>query len=304
MVEFLLLSNLLKKPSDDDLKKLTQNRFETFLAKGVTTVEAKSGYGLIPEEELRALRILKDLNSSMDMEIISTCLALHALPVEYDSYKKFVSDTNKNLLPLVAKEKLARYVDVFIETGYFSVEDAQPYVELAKELGFGIRIHADEFSDAGAAKAAGSWGAASADHLQAASKEGIQSMAENGVVATILPGTSLYTNIPFTKAEPFFEAGCVVGLATDYNPGSCLVDSLPLIATMGALHCGLTTAQAVAAVTYVPALSLGLQNSKGALAKGFDADFFLFPGSEASEWLADMGRTIPTSVWVKGNKAL
>lgn len=293
-----------KNATNQELKSLVSERLNTFLAKGVTTVEVKSGYGLTPTEEIRALSILKELNSSCPQELVSTCLALHALPKEFKENKIFIDQTIMELLPEVSNNHLAEYVDAFIETGYFSVEECEPYIQKAQELGLGVRIHADEFSDAGAAKAAAKWNAASADHLQCASQEGLAAMGEANVVATLLPGTSLYTNIPYTKAKPFIEAGCPIALATDYNPGSCLVDNLPMIATLGALHCGLSTAQAIAAVTFVPALSLNRSHFKGALAVGFDADFIIFKGQEATEWLADMGRTLPHSVWIRGEKVV
>jgi imidazolonepropionase len=293
-----------QKASDAELEDLVRSRFFGFLAKGVTTIEAKSGYGLLPREELRELGILHKVATTSPQTVITTCLPLHARPAEYKSNKDFVKATIRELLPEVARQGLAQYVDAFIENGYFSADDCDEYMEASKSLGLKIRIHADEFSDAGAALAAAKWGAASADHLQFASDEGIERMAASGVVATLLPGTSLYTGIPFANAKRFLSRGCAVALATDFNPGSCLIDNLPMVAALGAIHCGLSLAQAVAAVTYVPALSLDLGHRKGALAEGFDADFLIFPGDSASAWLADMGRTRPREVWINGQRVV
>ncbi len=286
--------------ADAELEDLLRSRLAIFLSKGVTTVEAKSGYGLLPKEELRQLEIIHKVASSSSQAIVSTCLALHARPRELSSNREFVDLCISDLLPEVARRGLAQYVDAFVEGGYFSPRDCQAYMQAAKDLGLKIRIHADEFSDAGAANAAAEWGAISADHLQFASDAGIEQMAAAGVIATLLPGTSLYTGIPFADAQRFISRGCAVALATDFNPGSCLIDNLPMVAAIGAVHCGLSFAQAVAAVTYVPALSLHLGDRKGALAKGFDADFLVFPGDSVDAWLADMGRTLPREVWTNG----
>ncbi|MEZ4742052.1 MAG: imidazolonepropionase [Bdellovibrionota bacterium] len=289
-----------REASDETLLELARKRFKNFLSKGVTTIEAKSGYGLSPSEEIRELEILNYAAQETNQLVITTCLGLHALPPEFKDNKAFVKLLTDELLPEVASRKLAMYVDAFIENGYFTVSDCEPYFQKASDLGLKIRIHADEFSDAGAASAAAQWQASSADHLQFASDDGISLMAEKGVIATLLPGTSLYTTIPFTQARRFIQRGCGIALATDFNPGSCLVDNLAMMATIGALHCGLKAAEAIAAVTYVPAVSLGLGHHKGALAKGYDADFLIYDVESATEWLADMGRTKPSKVWIQG----
>ncbi|MBP6218486.1 MAG: imidazolonepropionase [Oligoflexales bacterium] len=292
--------------SSSQLEVLLESRARKALLQGVTTLEIKSGYALSVEEELRHLRIMKnvqqkDLHSSARRlpELMITCLALHAVPTEH-SKSDFIKACTEQLLPRVHEEKLAQYVDAFVEEGYFSVTDIEDYVEKAKELGIGVRLHADEFSDAGGAAAAATWGAACADHLQFASAEGMRAMGKKRVAATMLPGTSLYTGIPYTDARPFLEAGCPLVIATDFNPGSCLLDNLHFLCTMGALHNHLSLAQSFVAVTYAAACSLGLGKRKGALVKGFDADLALFPLSSLEEWLADAGRTAATRVWFAG----
>ncbi len=163
-----------------------------------------------------------------------------------------------------------------------------------------MRLHADEFTPAGGALAAARWGAASADHLQWAGDAGAKGLAAAKTVAMLLPGTSLYTGIPFTDARPFFAAGCAVGIASDFNPGSSYLMNLAQLAAIGAVHCHFKSWQAIAAVTYVPAYSLGLGHSKGALAPGFDADFTVYDMEGIAEWLGDMGQTMPTTVWIAG----
>ncbi|MCX6124536.1 MAG: amidohydrolase family protein, partial [Proteobacteria bacterium] len=276
-------------------------RVSTFLSHGVTTFEAKSGYGLTVAEELRHLRLLRRIAKTSPATIYSTCLALHAIPKTEASARAWSQRCADELLPIVAKEGLAEAVDAFIENGYFTVDDCKPFLEKAKALGLDIRLHADEFSDAGAAACAAKVGALSADHLQFANPEGIRAMAHAGVVAMLLPGTSLYTGIPYTNGRAFAEASCPVGIATDFNPGSCPLDNLRLALTLGALHCKLTVAEAIAAVTWIPAKSLKMHHRKGALSRGMDADLVILPLKTCEEFVADLGRCKPTAVIANGH---
>lgn len=292
-----------KEASDKNLKEKTKSHLTSFLEFGVTTAEAKSGYGLTVEEELRHLRILKELKSELPLTLKTTCLALHAIPEGYASENEYVEKVAEPVLEEASAQQLCDYVDAFIENGYFSVDGVKEHFKKVKESGLQIRLHADEFSDASAASFAAEMSAKSADHLQFASDSGIEKMAKNKVVATILPGTSIYTNIPFTNAKKFTDKGCPVAVATDFNPGSCVINNLPQIATIASLHCGLDAAHTVSAVTFVPAYSLGLAESKGALASGYDADFLIHDSGSLAGWLADIGRTKPSHVYI-GGKAI
>lgn len=286
--------------SKANLKKSAFKRLQKFLRNGVTTVEVKSGYGLTVKDELKLLEALNELNQEIPQHLEITCLALHAVPPSYSSTEEFVKIMSNELLPEVKKQNLATWADAFVEKGYFDVAQTTPYMEKAKELGFQIRIHADEFIDTEAALHAAKWGAKSADHLECASVEGIKAMAKQSVVAVLLPGTSLYTKIPYTKAKPFIENSCPIALSTDFNPGSSQIDNLAFIATLGALHCGLNLTQTIAAVTYVPAFSLNLHKQKGALAKGYDADILIYPFKNIEEWISALGQTQPTNIFIKG----
>lgn len=283
--------------STDELVRVAQARLTRMLALGVTTVEAKTGYGLSVPEELRLLEVLQQVKAGAKQHVSVTCLALHAKSPDHPDLESYVSHCIRELLPVVAQRQLADAVDAFVETGYFSVADVEPYCLKAKELGLAVRLHADEFSDAGAAAAAARFGAASADHLQFAADAALPLMAEHRVTAIVLPGTSLYTKIPFTDARRFADADVPVAVASDFNPGSCLLDNLPFLATVAAVQCGLKPAEAVAAVTYVPAASLGLGRCKGALTAGFDADVQVHELYSIEEWLADAGRTPPRTVF-------
>lgn len=290
--------------SQQELATALDQRLRRSLALGVTTLEVKSGYGLSIPEELRMLEILDAARTRTPQTLAVTCLALHAASPEYGSLADYAQAVAQELLPEVARRKLADWVDAFIEAGYFSVTDIEPVAERARELNLGLRFHADEFSDAGAAAAAARWQAASADHLQYASDASIEAMAKAGTIAMILPGTSLYTRIPFTQAKRFTRRGVAVAVASDFNPGSCRLDNVAMMASLAAVQCGLSAAEAVASVTYVAAATLRLEDRKGCLVEGYDADFAIYDLEHCDEWLADFGRTLPREVWVGGCKAM
>jgi imidazolonepropionase len=280
---------------DQELLQSLTARMNHFRESGVTTVEVKSGYAHTVSEELRHLRLIKEASKISPLTIIPTCLALHSIPSSIKA-RDWVKECCELLLQEVSKHGLAKYVDAFVEEGYFSAEDARLFFDAAKKLGLGVRVHADEFSDSHGASLAAESNAASADHLQFASYEGLQRMARAQTTAVLLPGTSLFTKIPFTDAKPIKAAGCAIAVASDFNPGSCPIPNLSLMATMAAIHCGLTLPEAFAAVTWVAGHSLGLSDRKGAVVAGFDADLVVWPFSNLEEWLADSGQTKPTHV--------
>lgn len=286
---------------DQQLLELAAGRLQAMLRQGSTTVEMKSGYALDVDEEIRQLKILQRVAGRARQTTRITCLAPHAIPPGKTA-GAWAREASQKLLPRIAAEGLAHRVDAFIENGYFSVDDCRPWFEQAAALGLECTVHADEFSDAGAARAAAGWGARSADHLEETPADAIAAMAAAGTIAVLLPGTSLYTAIPFADARPFLRAGCAVAIASDFNPGSCLFYNQAMMATLGALHNHLPPAAAMAAVTFVGAAALGLATKKGSLAAGADADFLLYGFPGRHHWLADAGRTAPQGIWIQGEK--
>ena len=174
--------------------------------------------------------------------------------------EEFIQEMTEHLTELVSRS-LADYVDVFVEEGYFSGSRVIPFLKASVDAGLGIRLHVDEFTDSGGGALAASFNASSADHLQYCSEQSIAALAKAGTVATLLPGTSLYTGIPYANARKFLDQGCYVSLASDFNPGSCVIDNLPFIASLGALHCGLPRRSFL--ITWHAAKSLDLDKSKG-----------------------------------------
>ncbi len=286
--------------SSAELLERCLGSLKTFLRHGVTTVEAKTGYGQNAKEEIRCLEVLAAAAKVVPQTLSITCLGLHDRPDDFPDKATFIRHMTEELLPEVKRRNLAQWVDAFVEADYFSVEDVAPYFEKAKGLGLDIRIHADEFAPSGAAEAAAAWGAASADHMQKASDRGIEALARAGGVAVMLPATSFYSKIAYADASRFRDKGCAVAVASDFNPGSCYLSNLPLVASLSALYCGLSPSEALAAVTWNAAKALRLEYAKGALSKGFDADFVVHGLNSLEQWIADFGQTAPLHVYCKG----
>lgn len=254
----------------------TLQRLDTLLSFGVTTVEIKSGYGLDMETELRQLDVCAALSRKHPVRIVPTFLGAHALPPEWrgrsDGYIDFLCE---KLLPEVAARGLARFCDVFCETGVFSVEQSRKLLRRAAALGMGVKLHADEMTPLGGAALAAELRAVSADHLLHASDEGILAMADAGVVAVLLPITAFGLREPYARARAMIDAGCAVALATDCNPGSAFSESIPLLIALAAVHLELTPPEIVSALTLNAAAALGLAEEIGSLDPGKQADMLI-----------------------------
>ena len=244
---------------------------------GVTTTEIKSGYGLDLENELKQLRVIRRLNHEHAMDVVATCMAAHAVPPEFvgktDDYVDYVCET---ILPRVAEEHLARYCDVFCETGVFSVEQSRRVLTTARSLGFGLKIHADEIDALGGALLAGELGAISAEHLIATDDAGISALANGGVIACLLPQTSLYLNKNFASAREMISRGVAVAVASDFNPGSCPSLNLQLSANLAYLRYRMTPEETLTALTLNAACAIGLGNRIGTIEPGKQADLTLW----------------------------
>ena len=275
----------VRDASEDQLFEECLERVNFFLSHGTTTIEAKSGYGLTTKDELKSLRVIKRLNEVSKLDIIPTFMGAHAFPLEYeDNHDGYVDLICSEMIPAVAREKLAEYCDVFCERGYFSVENARKILKTAQKHGLKARLHADEFVDSSAAELAAELRAVSADHLMAVSDAGIKAMAEKGVIATLLPGTTLFLGKnKYAPGRKMIDSGCEIALATDFNPGSCTIQSMPLIISLACLYCGLSIEEAFMATTWNGARALNREKELGVVSTGYQADLLFWELNEINE---------------------
>jgi imidazolonepropionase len=251
-------------------------RLDSMLAFGVTTVEGKSGYGLDRDTEIKQLEVMADLNRIHYMDIVPTFLGAHAVPAEYKGKEdKFIDFMMDAVMPEVAERKLAEFCDIFCEQKVFSVAQSRRLLSRAKDLGLKVKLHADEIVPIGGAELAAELGAVSADHLLQASDEGIHQMAQAGVVATLLPGTAFSLKEPYARGRYIIDSRCAVALATDFNPGSCFSESIPLIFALATLYMAITVEGALTAVTLNGAAALDRADSIGSIDVGKMGDLIV-----------------------------
>lgn len=266
-----------RKSSEEDL--FTKGKFylDRMLSYGTTTVEAKSGYGLDRETELKQLRVAKKLHEDHQIDLVSTFLGAHAIPKSHKENPDIFLEEMLAMLDEIKQENLAEFVDIFTETGVFTVEQSQHYLAQAKEKGFGLKIHADEIDPLGGTELACELGAISADHLVGASDRGIEMLAESGTVAILLPGTTFYLGKDtYARAREMIEKGAIVSLATDFNPGSSPTENLQLIMSIAALRLKMAPEEIWNAVTINAAYSIGRGDVAGQLAIGRNADVVIW----------------------------
>ncbi|MCM3790025.1 imidazolonepropionase [Domibacillus indicus] len=266
-----------RKASEEHLIEETLKRLNRFLQYGVTTIEAKSGYGLTVEDELKQLRVAKKLNKQHPIDLISTFMGAHAVPAEYkESPEEFVKLVVEEMLPQVAQEKLAEFCDVFCEEGVFTIEQSEYILQEGKKWGLIPKIHADEIVQFGGAELAAKIGAISADHLLRASENGIKQMAEQGVIAVLLPGTAFFLMAEPANARKMIELGVPVALSTDRNPGSSPTESLPFIMNLACLTMKMTPEEVLTACTINAAHAINRASEIGSIEVDKKADFVLF----------------------------
>ena len=260
-------------------------RLDRFLSLGTTTIEAKSGYGLDTESEIKSLQVIKELSEAHPVEILPTFMGAHAFPGDYKNKKEeYVSLLIDEMIPEVKRQGIAKFIDVFCEDGYFNIDQSRRILEAGKSAGLTPRIHADEFYNFGASIMAGEVGAISADHLMKIDQKGIQSLKNNNVVATLLPGTTFFLNKnSYAPARKLIDSNITVALATDFNPGSCHIQSMPFIITLAVMKMQMTVEEAFLAATLHGARAIGLQDEIGSIAVGKKADLILWDISSLSE---------------------
>ena len=270
--------NGVRMSSAEELYLKALKRMDRFISLGTTSIEAKSGYGLDTESELKSLEVIEKTNSNHCIDLAPTFMGAHAFPPEYkNDHEGYVRLIIKDMIPRVAHQGIAKYIDVFCEEGYFSIAQTRSILECGLEHGLTPRIHADEFNNFGASQLASDVGAVSADHLMAIDDNSIQSLIDNNVVATLLPGTTFFLNKKtYAPARKLIDNGATVALATDYNPGSCHIQSMPFIMTLAVMNMSMTIEEAFIAATYHGAAALGFENEIGSVEINKKADLVVW----------------------------
>ncbi|MDP4084924.1 MAG: imidazolonepropionase [Bacillota bacterium] len=265
-----------REATEEKLFKESKNRLDLFLLHGVTTVEAKSGYGLNWETEYKQLKVVKKLQRSHPIDVVSTFMGAHAVPREYkDCPELYVDLIINEMLPKVANENLAEFNDVFCERGVFTPDQSRRILEAGNRLGLKPKIHADEIEPCQGAELAAEIGAVSADHLLRASEQGIKEMAEKGVIGVLLPGTAFFLMTEAVNGRKMIDNGLAVALSTDCNPGSSPTVSLPLMMNLACLKMGLTPSEALIASTINAAHAISRGNEIGSIEEGKKADLVI-----------------------------
>lgn len=291
--------------SEDELVELNLPRLLAMLRSGTTTVEIKSGYGLDTASELKQLRAARRMAAELPIRIVTTFLGGHEFPAEYRAdaaaRERYVDLLVEEMIPAVASEGLADFCDVFMEPGVFDARQTRRILEAGLEHGLVPKLHADELENSCAAQLAAELGAASADHLGAVSEDGIAALARSETVATLLPATLLFLGrTRYAPARELIDAGVVVALATDYNPGSSPTSSLPLVMTLACSQMHMDPLEAIVAATHGGARALRLQDGTGTIGRGAPADLVVWDVTDHREIPYRFGAPPIRSVWVGG----
>lgn len=290
--------------TEAELERQTSKHVQRFLACGTTTIEAKSGYGLSLDDELKLLRVLRNVGAESDIEIVPTFLGAHAIPPEFESDPAGYEDVVvEEMLPHVVGERLAEYCDIFCERGYFDIETTRRILTAAKSHGLRLRMHVDQLTNSRGAALAADLGAATADHLEQTEEEGIAAMAQAQVQPVLLPGSVFALGkTRYPRARDMIDAGLAVVLATDFNPGSSPTPSMPMILSLAATQMKMTPAEAVAAATINAAHSLGRGDKIGSLDSGKRGDFAIFDCDDYRELAYWFGLPQTHAVYIRGER--
>ncbi|MGO4707594.1 imidazolonepropionase [Chryseobacterium sp. 2TAF14] len=290
-----------RNASEEELLKTLLERIDFLISLGITTIEVKSGYGLDVENELKMLHIIKKAQEKTQATLVPTCLSAHLKPRDFEgSNEEYLQYILNEILPKVKEENLAKRVDIFIEKSAFQPEESKDFLLKSRDLGFEITVHADQFTP-GSSRIAVEVGAKSADHLEATIDKDIEFLAKSDTVATALPGASLGLGEKFTPARKLLDAGAIVAIASDWNPGSAPMGNLITQASILATFEKLTTAEVLAGMTFRSAFALGLED-RGSLKKGLKADFVTYKTNNFQNVLYNQGSLNAEHVYIDGFK--
>jgi imidazolonepropionase len=295
--------NAVRNASKNELSALAEKRLGNFLKYGTTTLEAKSGYGLDVKNEIKILEVINNLNekNKYGLNILPTFLGAHSIPKEMNK-KDYIELICFEMIPLVAKKKLAKFIDVFCEVNYFDAKETESILSLGSRFGLIPRIHTDQFNSIGGIDVAIKVNAISVDHLEVLKSKDIKKLSEKNIIATLLPGTSYFLNIPYQPARELIENNVPVALATDFNPGSCNTENLQMIMSLASLKMKMSAEEIISAVTINSAHSLFMQKYIGSIEEEKYADLLIFDFPSYKDLLYHFAVNQLQFVFKKGNK--
>ena len=294
-------TNATRQSTEEELTAKAARALDEMLHFGVTTCEAKSGYGLATEHELKALQVIKNLNDRHVMDIVATFMGAHLVPAEYKANRaEYIRLVCEEMMPLVKEQGIAKYCDVFCEADTFTVEESRQVLEAGLKHGLRPKIHADEIEAIGGSVLAGELGAISAEHLIVCPPEGIASLAKGGVVACLLPATSFYLGAAFAPARDMVNAGVPVAMASDFNPGSCPCLNLQFVINLGCLKYKLTPEEVLTAVTLNAAAAIDMAGQVGSVEPGKLGDLVIWDAPDLDYICYRMGSNLTKTVVKKG----
>ena len=294
-------TNATRQATEEELAEKAAKALDEMMGFGVTTCEAKSGYGLATDHELKELRVIRDLNERHPMDIVATFMGAHLVPAEYKANRaEYIRLVCEEMMPAVKEQGIAQFCDVFCEADTFSVEESRQVLEAGLKYGLRPKIHADEIEAIGGSQLAGELGAISAEHLIVCPPEGIESMAKGGVIACLLPATSFNLGSTFAPARDMVKAGVPVAMATDFNPGSCPCLNLQFVINLGCLKYKLTPEEVLTAVTLNGAAAIDMADKVGSVEVGKQGDLVIWDAPDLDYICYRVGSNLADSVIKRG----
>jgi imidazolonepropionase len=295
-------AELLRQTSEDELYSQSAERIKEIIALGTGAVEIKSGYGLDTESELKMLRVIKRLKESFPIKIKSTFLGAHAIPMEYkDNPDEYVDIIINEMLPVIAAEELADFIDVFCDKGFFTPEQTERILMAGMKYGLRAKLHANELEHSGGIEVGVKYGALSVDHLEYVSDNDIELLLQSDTMPTILPGSAFFLNLPLAPARKMIDAGLPVAFASDYNPGSCPSGNMNLVVSMACIRYKLLPEEAINACTINSAYAMGVSDTHGSISIGKNASFIITKPIPSYEFIPySFGNHVIESVYLNG----
>ena len=294
-------TNATRSASKEELRAKAEKALDEMMGFGTTTVEAKSGYGLATEHELKALQVIRDLDDRHPMDLVATFMGAHLVPAEYKNDREaYVRLVCEEMMPAVREQGIAKFCDVFCEADTFTVEESRRILKAGLKYGLRPKIHADEIEAIGGSRLAGEIGAISAEHLIVCPPEGIDALAKGGVIACLLPATSFNLGAVFAPARDMVKAGVPVAMATDFNPGSCPCLNMQFVINLGCLKYKLTPEEVLTAVTLNGAAAIGMADRVGSVETGKQGDLVIWDAPDLDYICYRVGSNLAGTVIKKG----